>query len=466
MITDRKNVPVVTSASHRRCTMHVRSMFRRLAAAVVAALFCCPTTTFGETPTTLPELVRTAIATHPEVQRADSQIRRAQADIRLTSSALLPRLDLNGNWTRYQEELAIEFAPGQDFVIRPIEDWLWSADLSQTLFYGLRDWRARDIARLNRDIANLRRMTAINDLALAVAAAFYEAIATGQRVEVQRTALAAIEGQLRVAERRFEVGEVAVVDVARWRSEVAGARQRVVVAEGDAEISRRRLARLVGVPEVGELRRPGQIPVPPGEDAALRAEAMERRLEMATLRHQLEAAGLFIKVERGAWYPELDANVQYLQQKSEFPADNWLSFSLNLRVPVYDGGLTSARVAKAKEDLVEVELLSVEITRVISDQVDSAAVTYRAAEAALDAAEERKDASKEAYRQVDNAYRVGEANTIDLLDATTEATDAENSHIIAAAQREYQAIALRHAIGLPPLPDLDLSQTPHEDDSP
>ena len=57
MITDRKNVPVVTSASHRRCTMHVRSMFRRLAAAVVAALFCCPTTTFGETPTTLPELV-------------------------------------------------------------------------------------------------------------------------------------------------------------------------------------------------------------------------------------------------------------------------------------------------------------------------------------------------------------------------------------------------------------------------
>jgi outer membrane protein len=158
--------------------------------------------------------------------------------------------------------------------------------------------------------------------------------------------------------------------------------------------------------------------------------------------------------------------VQYLQQKSEFPADNWLSFSLNLRVPVYDGGLTSARVAKAKEDLVEVELLSVEVTRVISDQVDSAAVTYRAAEAALDAAEERRDASKEAYRQVDNAYRVGEANTIDLLDATTEATDAENSHIIAAAQREYQAIALRHAIGLPPLPDLDLSQTPHEDDSP
>jgi len=446
--------------------MHARSITPWCAAMSAVLLLWGPASGFGEAPSTLPELVRTAVASHPDVQRADSQIRRAQADIRLTSSALLPRLDLSGNWTRYQEELAIEFAPGQDFVIRPIEDWLWSADLSQTLFYGLRDWRARDIARLNRDIAQLRRTTAINDLTLAVAAAFYQAIAAEQRVEVQRTALAAIEGQLRVAERRFEVGEVAIVDVARWRSEVAGAKQRVVVAEGDAEISRRRLARLVGVPQVGELIRPGQIPVPPGEDEALRAEAMESRLEMATLRHQLEAAGLFVKVERGAWYPELDANVQYLQQKSEFPADNWLSFSLNLRVPVYDGGLTAARVARAKEDLVEVELLSIEITRAVADQVDSAAVTYRAAEATLEAAEERREASREAYRQVDNAYRVGEANTIDLLDATTEATDAENSHIIAAAQREYQAIALRHAIGLTPLPDLDLSRTPYEDESP
>ena len=446
--------------------MHARSMILRLASTGAGLLLCCPSPGFGEPPSTLPELVRTAIATHPEVQRADSQIRRAQADIKLTSSALLPRLDLSGSWTRYQEELAIEFAPGQEFVIRPIEDWLWSADLSQTLFYGLRDWRARDIARLNRDIADLQRMTAINDMTLAVAAAFYEAIATEQRVEVQRTALAAIEGQLRVAERRFEVGEVAVVDVARWRSEVAGAKQRVVVAEGDAEISRRRLARLVGVPEIGELRRPGQIPVPPGDDDALRAEAIESRLEMATLRHQLEAAGLYVKVERGAWFPELDANVQYLQQKSEFPADNWLSFSLNLRVPVYDGGLTSARVAKAKEDLREVELLTIDVSRGISDQVDSAAVTYRAAEATLAAAEERREASQEAYRQIDNAYRVGEANAIDLLDATTEATDAENSYIIAAAQREYQAIALRHAIGLPTLPDLDLSRTPYEEESP
>ncbi len=134
-------------------------------------------------------------------------------------------------------------------------------------------------------------------------------------------------------------------------------------------------------------------------------------------------------------------------------------------MPIYDGGLTKARVAKAKADLRDVEWLEVQVTREIQDQVDSATVTYRTATAVLEAARERNIAARQAYDQVDRAYRVGEATAVDLLTATTDAIDAANAEIIAKVQREYQAIALRHAIGLSPLPDLDLSKT-NEDETP
>ena len=100
----------------------------------------------GGTPATLPELVRSALATHESMASAESAMRRADADVGLARSALLPRLDLNGTYTRFQNELAFEFAPGQSFVIQPLASWNYSADLKQTLFYGLRDWRARDLA--------------------------------------------------------------------------------------------------------------------------------------------------------------------------------------------------------------------------------------------------------------------------------------------------------------------------------
>ena len=412
---------------------------------------------------TLKDLVQQAISTHEVVQIADSEIRRAQADVKLARSALMPRFEANGSYTLYNDDLSVELSPGESFVIRPSQDFTASLDLRQNLFTGLRAWRARDIAKLNRDIANLDRWTTINNLTLDVARSFYDAVALAEWVEVRKIVLEENENQLKVAERLFEVGENSIADVARWRSQVAAAKQALVLAVGDAALARNRLERLVGATDLGELRPPGSIPIPAGTEDELTDGAFDVRPEMLTLIHQLEAAGLWVKLERGNWYPQLEAAGQYFQQKSGFPANDWLSLTLILRVPIYDGGVTKANVAKAKEDLRQVELLDQTIRRTIADQVDSSYLGYRAADAVFDAATERTEAARLAYRQVERAYRVGEASTTDLLSATTEATDAETSQIVARAQREYQAIFLRYAVGLPPLPDLDLRQMSQAD---
>jgi len=409
----------------------------------------------AQVPTTLRELAVSALQTNESIGRAESDVRRAEATTRLARSALLPRLDLSGTSTWYEDEATLDLSPTESFVIRPRNDWSWNADLSQTLFYGLRDWRGRDWARLQLDIARLDRHTTANNLVLAVAGAFLQATSDAQRVDVARTTLEQTTSQLKVAERRHEVGETAFADVARWRSEKAGAYQRVVVAEGDAELSLRRLVRLTMFPDILELEDLGLIPAPEGSDDQLVTLALEQRLEMLALRNQLEAAGLMVKIEKGAWLPELEAHVQYFQQKAEFPSQDWTSVALTAKVPVFDGGFTAARVAEAREDERQVELLELEVTKRIGDEVEASAIGHRAAAAAFDAARERVVAAREAHRQVERAYRVGESSATDLLAATAELTDAETTQIIARAQREYQAIALRHAVGDTPLPDLD-----------
>jgi outer membrane protein len=412
---------------------------------------------------TLKEFVLQAIETHEMVQIADSEIRRAQADVSLAKSIFLPKLDAYGSYTFYNDDLSIELSPDESFVIRPRQDWTASIDLRQTLFTGLRAFRARDIAKLNRDIADLDRWTTINHLTLDVAGSFFDAVALAEWVEVREIVLEENENQLKVAERLFEVGENSVADVARWRAQVAAAKQALTVAVGDTALARNRLARLVGTADFGELESPGPVPIPAGTEDELTTDAFGQRPEMLTLIHQLEAAGLMVKFERGVWYPQVDASAQYFQQKSGFPANDWMSLTLNLRQQIFDGGITKAQVAKAREDLRLVELLEQTLRRTIEDQVDSAYIGYEAASAVFDAARERTEASRLAYRQVERAYRVGEASTTDLLNATTEATDAETSQIVARVQREFQAISLRYAVGLPPLPDLDFRQMSQAD---
>jgi outer membrane protein TolC len=186
--------------------------------------------------------------------------------------------------------------------------------------------------------------------------------------------------------------------------------------------------------------------------AELERRALIARPEMMALDKRLQAARLMIRVEKGAWLPELDAHAQYFAQRADFPSRDWMSLSLTLRVPIYDGGVTSARVAKAREDLMDVEVMRRETDKTIRDQVESALISHRTAVAALEAAEKRRTAAREAYRQVERAYAVGEATVTDLLTSTTELTDAKTAAVIAHWQRELQAIALRHAVGQPPVP--------------
>lgn len=446
------------------CNRHRRRLVRAAGLLALVVTAAPATRIQAEEPpaTRLATLVRSALRTHESVARAESELRRAAADVRLSSAALLPRFDLNANLSRFQSEQAVEFAPGQTFIIRPLSDWNYSVDLKQTLFYGLRDWRARNLARLRHDANELELLTVRSDLALEVSHAFFDAVAAEQQVEVRTKALELAESQLQVARRRFEVGEVTAADVARWRAQRAAELQELVLIQGQTELARRRLARLAGIEGLGTLEILDPVPVPEGSDSAaeLTAAALEKRRELEVLRRRRAAAQLAVRIERGARLPELDAHFQYYVQKAEFPSEDWVSLSLALTVPIYDGGIAAARTAKASEDLTQLDLLIREMEKAIRDQVDVAVIGYRTATAALEAARERRAAASEAQRQTELAYRVGEATATELLDAGTELADAATDEVIARWQRELQAIALRHAVGEPPVPGVELVAPP------
>jgi len=335
-------------------------------------------------------------------------------------------------------------------------DWNWSADLQQTLFSGLRDWKARDIARLNRDQSLIQARTAANSLILEVSAAYLSALVAEESVQVAQANLKQISSQLRLSQRLFDVGENTAADRSRWQAEEASARQALIIAEGQSSMRRNHLARLCSLDTLGELHAPAAPPLPELSDEELQAEALAQRPEIQALKHQLEAAGLMVGVEKGNWLPQLDLHAQYFTQKAEFPTSDWMSVSLSLKVPIYDGGRTGARVAEAREDLRQVELLIQKTHRAIADEVDAALIAYRAALASEKAAEDRLKAAEEAHHQVESAYRVGEASATDLLETTASLTDARSSAIISRAQRKYQIIALRHALGLEILPGAGL----------
>jgi len=378
--------------------------------------------------------------------------REAQADhlVGLARSAVLPRLELSGVYTRYKESVDFEFTEGESFTLRPREDWNAQATLTQPLFQGLREWNALKGAKVLHRAAVADLESGVQEVAAAVAAAFTECrTATAERA-VRSHGVDLAEAQERSATSLADAGEVTDLDVQRARALVLAARVELVRATAAETLAYRRLTRLLGL---GEDERPelGPLPAPLPADATLAgllASARERRRELRAATDRVRAAELAVKVERGGWLPTLDLTAQYFRQQALFPSQDWLSGSLNLTVPVYDGGATAARVADARAEHRLAVLERSRLEKRIADEVDAAWTEHAIATATLEMVAAQLAAASEAYRQTEIRYREGDATATDLLSAQDDLTAADLGHARARFRLDLAGVELARAAGL------------------
>src|SRR5262245_4325146 len=95
---------------------------------------------------TLTEALSRELSDNPALARARAVIAAAQAQERIFFAAVLPRVGINGVFTRNSEEAA--FGSGSDRrVILPDTNWNYQLSLAQPIFAGNRERRALQQSR-------------------------------------------------------------------------------------------------------------------------------------------------------------------------------------------------------------------------------------------------------------------------------------------------------------------------------
>jgi len=417
---------------------------------VLACVLAAISTAAAGAPLSFDEAVAMALENNEDYLALVTHEEQAAHLVGLARSAVLPRLELSGVYTRYKDSVEFEFTEGESFTLRPKEDWNAQATLTQPLFQGMREWNAIKGARVLYRASRADLRSGAQDVALAVAAAFTDCQTAVAEREVRAHGLQLAEAQKQVATSLAGAGEVTDLDVQRARAQVLAARVELVRATAAETLAHRRLARLLGLdedarPELGSL--PAVLPADATVDG-LREAARENRPELRSATDRVRAAELTIKVEKGSWLPDLDLTAQYYRQQALFPSQDWVSGSLNLTVPIYDGGATAARVAdaRAKHRLAVLERSRTD--KRIADEIDAAWTDHAIAGATLDMVRAQHEAATEAYRQTEIRYREGEATSTDLLSAQDALVSAELDHARARYRLELAAAVLARAAGI------------------
>ena len=383
--------------------------------------------------------------------RGREQLREAQA-------ARLPQVDASLTYSRNWLLPSFVFA-GNTVQIGTENNLTGAVSLRQPLYGGGRLRAETDMAQ--RQLAMLgqtERQT--TQLVLAeVEERFYDLLLAEELRGVAHVALAWARRNLAHVVARAQAGRAAELDQLRAQVQVSNIRADSIRAENDLRLATMALKDVVGLDLDREIEVQGafrtETTLALDDLDALVALGLSQRPELAHVEQEIGWHERKIAADQAASRPsmELVATGQTQFQSNEFDLTeqewrkSW-NTGLVVEIPLFDGRLTSARVAQARQALRRIEYDQQRITRQVRLQIQQA---YYAVEEASERMEAHRDAVLQAEKGLEVAelrYTSGVGTQLESLDAQLALVEARTQSAVAIRDKALALMRLERTVGV------------------
>ncbi len=404
-----------------------------------------------------------ALHNDPVIRQADANRLAARESKPQALSALLPQINGTAGWTRdhtsgLQTQIFAIPNPNnpaaQQLVTAQLPDTIdstgyqWGLSLRQNVF-SWSNWMALKAASHEVAQAEANYAAAEQQLILRVAQAYFTVLTAIDTLDADQTALEAISRQLDQANKRFEVGLIAITDVEDAKAARDSAASTVIAAKRTLATSEDQLQEITGE-KYDALAKPGSdMPLSnpdPADQSRWVNISLEQNLSLISSRLAADIARENVRVAVGGHLPTLDlvAGRSYQQNSANesfgngpgeppitfpdiFNKSNDRQIGLQFSLPIYSGGLTQSKVRQAQYQWIAAKEGVVQSSRATERQaVESNQTSLKATEA---------------------GYEVGTRTSVDVLNARRLLVQAETDY--AGARYDYivSVLQLRLAAG-------------------
>jgi TolC family type I secretion outer membrane protein len=247
---------------------------------------------------------------------------------------------------------------------------------------------------------------------------------------------------------RFDVGELTRTDVSQAEARLANAKASEQQALGDVSIANANFMRAVGYSAPENAAMP-TVPhdLPQTLDEALK-EARDASPVIAAAKHREKAFASDVNIRVGGILP--DVNLQGVMSRNEGGFSNKYNsdtLTLNVTVPLYQGGAEWARLREARNLEAQAKYASLDTLLAVEQDTNSAWQNYVTAESVIVSTEAAAKASELALEGVRNEQEFGVRTVLDVLDAEQEYMNTKVNLVRATRTHKIQAYRLLASVG-------------------
>ncbi|AIS17588.1 channel protein TolC [Pseudomonas rhizosphaerae] len=359
-------------------------------------------------------LYREARLEDPRVLAAYARARSASEQQREALGGLLPQLSAQSNFNRILRK---------DDAAREIYDnKSYSLSLTQYL-YNKTAWegwqKAKSITAQKGAQAEDSHAEATVDLAKR----YFIALAADDELELVQAERRATQKNLDRINMLYERQMAKITDQLDLKARVDALAAQEVDARNQVQVSREALSEIVGrrIDErLSRVRNDVALQAPTAPLANFVSQAMDANPLLKAYQSGAEAADAAVREGKGGHYPQLSVSLS--AQQSDVGYDNTLTprsdsyvATLGVRVPIYSGGSTSARVRGLYDDQLAAEQDLEGVRRQVVKETTTAYLTAQASVEKMRANKNALSSAQQSSVAAQKAFAYGVVNAVDVL---------------------------------------------------
>ncbi|KQV81071.1 RND transporter [Massilia sp. Root351] len=288
-----------------------------------------------------------------------------------------------------------------------------------------------------------------------VAQTYFRLRATDAELATLEQTVRLREENVKVNQRRFDLGDIGEFDLSRAKTELATSRAEAIGLQRTRVTTEHALAVLLGKPAadftagVSPLLDSSLLPAIP---AGLPSALLERRPDIASAQRAMEASNARIGVARAAMFPALNINANgggaagTFSEVFKWSSRSWVLGAL-MSMPLIDGGRNKNNVVRSEAALEESVASYRQSVLTAFAEVEDNLAGLRILSGQT---QEIDDALVSARRSADLAqklYTAGRSSYLDLLDAQRNLASVERAAVQLRGSRAVTTVALIRSLG-------------------
>lgn len=397
-----------------------------------------------------------AAAANQNLAVAAARVKQARAVVGVAQADRIPQVSGGVGPYRFKPSGASQQLPeGQD--VSPYTVWRGVLTFSYEVDLFGRVANNVEAARGDAESAEASFRSVLLALQADVAQTYFALRQADAELAVLRETVALRRESVKLLQRRFDLGDISELDLARAKTELATTQSDALALERARAQLEHALALLTGrapsaLDVAGAPLRTDVPAIPPGLPSAL----LERRPDIAAAQYRMAAANARIGVAKAAFFPVLSLTgyggfeSADLGDVFQWSSRTWLLgplFGTILSMPLIDGGRNQANLDRSLAVLEESVASYRQTVLGAFTEVEDQLVSLRTLAGQAEATRDSVGSARRAFEIADSRYRNGASSFLEVIDAQRTLLAIQRLDTQIHGARAISTVALVRALG-------------------